>query len=152
MNIGEQRILSLVWVEKTPCITNSISFFKKDLSNIDHLERVGGNWSTWRKPSQTQREHANSTQVVLPEPGQTQDSLDVRWADLNSNPRPSCCKATVQTTKPPASDKLKCTITFNNITDFFGDNTSLQFHKNIYVWKDRVILDILMLERYIGFT
>ena len=45
---------------------------------------VGGNRSTRRKPTQTRREHANSTQK-----------------GRDSNPGPSCCEATALTTAPP---------------------------------------------------
>ena len=45
---------------------------------------VGGNRSTWKKPTQTRGEHANSTQK-----------------GRDSNPGPSCCEATSLTTVLP---------------------------------------------------
>ena len=44
---------------------------------------VGGSRSTWRKPTQAQGEHTNSTQ---------------KHPDPESNPGPSCCEVTVLTT------------------------------------------------------
>ncbi len=32
---------------------------------------------------------------------QSHDPLDVTWKDLDSNPGPSCCEATMLTSKPP---------------------------------------------------
>ncbi len=44
-------------------------------------------------PERTQREHANSTQEGPTRAEyQTQDPLDVRQKDLNSNPGLSCCE------------------------------------------------------------
>ncbi len=39
--------------------------------------------------------------VIVQSPNPTQDPLDVRQTDLDSNPWPSRCEATVLTTKPP---------------------------------------------------
>ncbi|XP_060775535.1 SLIT-ROBO Rho GTPase-activating protein 3 isoform X2 [Neoarius graeffei] len=47
-----------------------------------------GNRSTWRKPTRTRGEHANSAQKGPHRP-------------LGLNPGPSCCEATVLTTTPP---------------------------------------------------
>ncbi len=46
--------------------------------------------------------HENSTQKGPSPAGYwSQESIDVRRAHLDSNPEPSCCEATVLTTKPP---------------------------------------------------
>ena len=52
------------------------------------LWTVGGSRRTWREPTQTRGEHANSAQKG-PAPA------------THSNSRPSCCEAAVLTTAPP---------------------------------------------------
>ncbi|XP_056149422.1 actin-binding protein IPP [Lampris incognitus] len=52
--------------------------------NMHVFLMLGGNWSTWKKPTQTQGEHTNSTQKG---PG-------MAWG---LNPGPSCCEAMVLT-------------------------------------------------------
>ncbi len=61
------------------------------------LWTVAGSRSTRREPTQTRGEHANSSQKGY----RTQNPTDVGQADPDSNPRPSCCEATVLTNEPP---------------------------------------------------
>lgn len=61
---------------------------------------VGGSQSTWREPTQTRGEHANSTWIG---PG------------LGIKPKliASCCKATVLTTAPPGHPEIQYLIENN---------------------------------------
>ncbi len=60
-----------------------------------HVLMVGGNPRTYEENMQTPH------RKVLPQPGRTQNSLDVTRAHLDLNTEPSCCEATVPNTKPP---------------------------------------------------